>query len=109
MIEFFNADVDAATGIGGVAWDVFRPIFADSLIAEILPRTAVLGQAARFTYGVLVKSTPQNAGFDRFEISTPLRTESIGLVEIRRPDGTAETADFFRLVPCSAPGRAEWL
>ena len=53
MIEFFNADVDAATGIGGVAWDVFQPVFADSLIGEILPRTAILGQATRFTYGVL--------------------------------------------------------
>ena len=94
MVEFFNAEVDAATGIGGVAWDVFRPVFADSLIAEILPRTAVLGQATRFTYGVLVKSTSQNAGFDRFEISTPLRTASIGQVAIRRADGTAEAADF---------------
>lgn len=94
MLEFFNAEVDAATGIGGVAWDVFRPVFADSLIAEILPRTATLGQATRFTYGVLVKATGQNAGFDRFEISTPLRPASIGQVEIRRPDGTAETADF---------------
>lgn len=94
MLEFFNAEVDAATGIGGVAWDVFRPVFADSLIAEILPRTAILGQATRFTYSVLVKSTAQNAGFDRFEISTPLRTASIGRVEIRRPDGTAEAADF---------------
>lgn len=94
MLEFFNAEVDAATGIGGLAWDVFRPVFADSLIAEILPRTAVLGQATRFTYSVLVKSTAQNAGFDRFEISTPLRTASIGRVEIRRPGGTAETADF---------------
>ena len=53
--------------------------------ARFLPRTAILGQATRFTYGVLVKSKPQNAGFDRFEISTPLRTESIGQVEIRRP------------------------
>ncbi len=94
MLEFFNAEVDAATGIGGVAWDVFRPVFADSLIAEILPRTATLGQATRFTYGVLVKATAQNAGFDRFEISTPLRPASIGQVEIRRPDGTTEAADF---------------
>ncbi len=103
MIEFFNADVDAATGIGGVAWDVFQPVFADSLIAEILPRTAILGQATRFTYGVLVKSSPQNAGFDRFEISTPLRTESIGQVEIRRPDGTAATADFSGLSLATLP------
>ena len=94
MLEFFNAEVDAATGIGGMAWDVFRPVFADSLIAEILPRTATLGQATRFTYGVLVKATAQNAGFDRFEISTPLRPASIGQVEIRRPDGTTEAADF---------------
>lgn len=94
MLEFFNAEVDAATGIGGVAWDVFRPVFADSLIAEILPRTAILGQATRFTYGVRVKATAQNAGFDRFEISTPLRPASIGRVEIRRPAGAAATADF---------------
>ena len=103
MVEFFNAEVDAATGIGGVAWDVFRPVFADSLIAEILPRSAILGQATRFTYGVLVKSTPQNAGFDRFEISTPLRTESIGQVAIRRADGTAEMADFSAASLASLP------
>ena len=103
MVEFFNAEVDAATGIGGVAWDVFRPVFADSLIAEILPRSAILGQDTRFTYGVLVKSTPQNAGFDRFEISTPLRTESIGQVAIRRADGTAEVADFSAASLASLP------
>ena len=42
-------------------------------------------------------------GFDRFEISTPLRTESIGQVEIRRPDGTAETADFSGLSLADLP------
>ncbi len=94
MVEFFNAEVNSASGMGGIAWDMFRPVFADSLIAEILPRAAILGQSTRFRYGLLVKAAEQNKGFDRFEISTPLKTTSIGLVEIQHADGTTATADF---------------
>lgn len=103
MIEFFNEDFDAATGLGGIGWDIFRPVFADSLIAEILPRSAVLGESTRFTYGVLAKTTAENTGFDRFEISTPLRTESIGRIAIRRADGNTEEADFSGLSLATLP------
>ena len=95
MIEFGSEDFDAATGIGGLAFEAVAPPFAEELIAEIAPRTAQLGARTRFVYAVLNKSkSGQGRGFDGFRIDTPLRIEQLGRVEIRLPDGTVSQADF---------------
>ena len=94
-IEFFSNDFNSAKGIGGLAFEVISPPFAEELIAEIVPRGAELGVNTRFTYAVLNKGRPgRERGFDRFRIDTPLRVEEVGKVEIRRPDGGVEEADF---------------
>ncbi len=92
QIAFASNSFSATRGIGALAVDVVRPAFADSLIAEILPRAAEVGREIDFTYAVLAKGP--NINFDRFEIQTPLRTESIGLIEIVEPGGTVRSADF---------------
>ena len=94
MIQFFNDSFDAATGTGALAVDVTKPAFAQSLIAEIFPRQAEIGRETEFTYAVLYRSDGRDAGFDRFEVRTPVRTESVGRVEISEPDGNVTFADF---------------
>ena len=94
MIQFFNDSFNAATGTGALAVDVTKPAFAQSLIAEIFPRQAEVGRETEFTYAVLYRSDGRDAGFDRFEVRTPVRTESVGRVEISEPDGNVTFADF---------------
>ena len=77
MVEFENRAFDSATGLGGVSFDVSEQAFTDSLIAEILPRTAVTGQLSSFTYAVLNKPGANGIGFDQLEIDTPLRTSQV--------------------------------
>ena len=77
MVEFENRAFDSATGLGGVSFDVSEQAFTDSLIAEILPRTAVTGQLSPFTYAVLNRPGPNGIGFDQLEIDTPLRTSQV--------------------------------
>ena len=94
MVEFENETFDAASGIGGLAFDVTTPVFADSLVAEIFPRAASVGEETDFTYAVLFKSTGAEAGFDQLEIQTPLRTESIARIQITAPDGSVQETDL---------------
>ena len=94
MVEFENRTFDAATGLGGLAFDVARPAFADSLIAEILPRTGAVGQTTPFTYAVLSKWLLGDVGFDQLEIDTPLQTEAVRTVVITGPDLPDREADF---------------
>ncbi len=93
MLEFESDAFDAATGVGSIAFDVGTPGLADSLVAEIVPRAAALGLETEFTYAVLVR-TGSGEGFDRLEIATPVRTGSVGFVEILGADGSRLEADF---------------
>lgn len=93
-IDFFSDDFESAAAVGGLAFDVVSPPFAQELIAEISPRSAAVGKNTRFLYAVRNKSSGQQRGFDAFEIKTPLRVESIGRVRIQRPDSEVQEADF---------------
>ena len=93
MFEFANDAFDAATGVGSLAFDVATPSLADSLVGEIVPRAAALGRETAFTYAVLV-AVGDSEGFDRLEITTPVRASAVGTVEILSPDGSSRTADF---------------
>ncbi len=93
-IDFFSDDFESAAAVGGLAFDVVSPPFAQELIAEISPRSAAVGKNTRFLYAVRNKSFGQQRGFDAFEIKTPLRVESIGRVRIQRPDSEVQEADF---------------
>ena len=95
MVEFESEDFDAATGVGGLAFEAITPPFAEELLAEIAPRTVQLGAKTRFVYAVLNKSRAGQArGFDQLHIDTPLRVEQLGRLEIRLPDGAVNEADF---------------
>ena len=95
MIEFFSDEFESATGVGGLAFDVLASPFAEQLMAEIVPRRASVGERTDFTYSVLAKLRPgQDRGFNRLQVDTPLKVETVGAMRIRRPDGTVLEADF---------------
>ena len=94
MVRFDNDSFDSAAGIGGLAFDVSRPALTDSLIAEIVPRTASVGESTAFTYAVLNRPGPRGIGFDQLEIDTPLRTSAVREVVISGSDGVTQRADF---------------
>ena len=93
-IDFFSDDFESAAAVGGLAFDVISPPFAQELIAEISPRSAAVGKNTRFLYAVRNKASGQQRGFDAFEIETPLRVEAIGRVRIQRPGSEVQEADF---------------
>ena len=94
-IEFFSDDFESATGVGGLAFDVLTRPFSEALVGEIRPRRAELAEKTLFTYAVRTRFEPgRDRGFDRLKIQTPLRVEEVGSVEIRRADGSVESADF---------------
>jgi hypothetical protein len=94
-VDFSSENFDAAAAVGGLAFDVISPPFAEQLVAEISPRTAEVGKTTRFLYAVRSQAQPgQQRGFDRFEVETPLRVEEIGAVRIRAADGSVQEADF---------------
>lgn len=94
-IEFTSEDFEAASGIGGLAFEAIPRPFAGALLAEVAPRTAALGQATRFVYAVLSQvGATASRGFDRFRISTPLRVTQVGPVSLQGADGTVIEADF---------------
>ena len=81
--------------MGGLAFEVLTPPFAEQLIAEIAPRTVALGESTHFTYAVLVLSRPgKDRGFDRLEIDTPLRVASVGQIRIHRGKQIIQESDF---------------
>lgn len=93
-IDFFSDDFDAAIGVGALAFDVLSPPFAESLIGEIAPRQAEVGQQTKFVIAVRsILRQGTDRGFTGLDIDTPLRVQRVGRVRIVRPSGTQE-ADF---------------
>ena len=94
-IEFSSDEFESATGVGGISFEVLPSPFAEELIAEIVPRQAALGEKTDFTLAVLSKLRPGlDRGFNRLQIDTPLKVENVGLIEVRRSDGTTTEVDF---------------
>ena len=95
MIEFFSDEFESATGVGGISFELLPSPFAEELVAEIVPREAELGEKTDFTFVVLSRMrTGRDRGFNQLQIDTPLKVENVGLVEVRRPDGTVDGVDF---------------
>ena len=95
-IEFWSDDLDAATGIGPLAFTVSSPPTASQVLGEIHPRSARLGEPVTFTYSAMPTEIrgDVDTGFDRLEIETPVRVEEIEHIEVTYPDGRTEAADF---------------
>ena len=94
-VELLSRDLEAATGIGQLAFTVHPPA-AERIVGEIYPRRAGLAVAETFTYAAMpTRIRPgRDSGFDTFEIATPVRVEAIETVQVRFHDGRVEAADF---------------
>ena len=94
-VELASRDLEAATGVGQLAFTVFPPA-AERIVGEIYPRRVELGVPATFTYAVMpTRIRPgQDSGFDTFEIATPVRVEAIDSIQVLFHDGHIEAADF---------------
>ena len=107
MIEFFSDEFESATGVGGISFELLPSPFAEELVAEIMPRQAALGEKTDFTFAVLSQlRTGQDRGFNQLQIDTPLKVEKVGLVEVRRPDGSVDQAEFSGTALDALPVRA---
>ena len=105
-VELASRDLEAATGVGQLAFTVFPPA-AERIVGEIYPRRVELGVPATFTYAVMpTRIRPgRDSGFDTFEIATPVRVEAIDSVQVLFRDGRIEAADFsgWDLSPSALP------
>ena len=94
-IDFASAEFESARGLGGLAFDVITPAFAQELIAEIAPRSSTLAEDRRYTYALLALSPAGGVrGFDSVAIDTPIRVGALGRVTITREGTSTQTADF---------------
>ncbi len=94
-VELVSRDLEAATGVGQLAFTVFPPA-AERIVGEIYPRQVELAVPETFTYAVMpTRIRPgRDSGFDTFEIATPVRVEAIDSVQVLFRDGRTEAADF---------------
>ena len=94
-VELVSRDLEAATGVGQLAFTVFPPA-AERIVGEIYPRQAELAVLETFTYAVMpTRIRPgRDSGFDTFEIATPVRVEAIESIQVLFHDGRTEAADF---------------
>ena len=90
-----SRDLEAAAGVGQLAFTVFPPA-AERIVGEIYPRRAELAVPETFTYAVMpTRIRPdRDSGFDTFEIATPVRVEAIESIEVQFHDGRTAAADF---------------
>lgn len=95
-LEFLSDDLEAATGVGPLAFTVSQPPAAAQILGEIFPRQAELGVPATFTYAVMPTKIRLgvDTGLDTYEIVTPVRVEAVEVIEVIYPDGRTESADF---------------
>ena len=80
-VLFQSKDILSAATVDSIAVEV-SPALADSVVGEVWPQDAVIGQATELTYWV---RSYNSSGFDRLDIETPAPVEVIRSVQI---DGT---------------------
>ena len=93
-VDFSSGSFESAKGIGTISFDLSRPALADTLIGEIFPRTASVGEGTIFRYAIRAKTKTSFAGFDQLEISTPVQVTSLRKIEIVDENGISKTGDF---------------
>ena len=80
-VLFQSSDILSAATVDSIAVEV-SPALADSVVGEVWPQDAVIGQATELTYWV---RSYNSSGFDRLDIETQAPVEVIRSVQI---DGT---------------------
>lgn len=107
-IDLESRDLETAGSVGSLGFQVSTPPVAQEILAEIAPGTAKPGALETFTYAVRPVIREGDTGFDRLEIETPTRVDTVQSVRIdgekvnfKLLDVTADhfTVGFPRMVP----------
>ena len=89
-VQLESTEILSAALVDSIAVEV-SPALADSLVAEVWPREAVIGQPTELTYWV---RSYNSRGFDRLDIDTQAPVEVIRSVQIDGGDVAWEKADI---------------
>lgn len=91
-VDLKSNDLGAAASVDSLAFEISKPPVAHEIVAEIAPREVVPGEVVPFTYALRSDIRGEDTGFDRFEIATPTKVDTIQSVWI---DG--QEVDFDRI------------
>ena len=84
-IELSSGSPDAAAGVGFIQFEYATPPSARTVTAEISPAMGVrLGDSVGFTYALRPRLREGDLGFNRLEVRTPTRVDSIGTAVAER-------------------------
>ena len=61
-VDLFSEDFESATAVGGLAFDVISPPYAEELIAEISPRTTEVGKRHVFSTRCVISHNQASKG-----------------------------------------------
>ena len=65
-----------------LSFDYLQPPLADSLRAEVFPRSATAEESVTFRYAILLRGNDEIHGFDRIEVDSNAPVEDIGNVTV---------------------------
>jgi hypothetical protein len=87
-IDFLSDDPDAATVIRNLRFEFSSPQITQEVVGEIAPAVDVIaGQDTTFVLALRAALSDENDGFNRLQIFTPARVESIEGVSLDLGDG----------------------
>ena len=92
-IDFFSDDFESAAVVGGLAFDVISPPFAQELIAEISPRSAAVGRTPGFCTRYSTSPLVSSAVLTPLRSRLPCASSPSGACESSGP-GEVQEADF---------------
>ena len=79
----FKSDLFSARALDFLGFEYLTPPLATAIIAEIFPREAQPAETIPFTYSVQTRiQEGLDAGFDRFQITTPARITSVESIQL---------------------------
>ena len=89
-VQLGSTEILSAALVDSIAVEV-SPALADSLVAEVWPREALIGQTTELTYWV---RSYNSRGFDRFDIDTQAPVEVVRSVQIDGSDVAWEKTEI---------------
>ena len=94
-LDFASSDVESATGVDALGFELSAPAPALNVVGEIHPRQIRAGQSTDFLYGVRAQMGPDNPGFDRFEVFTAAPVDAIRRIEVVDEEGDLVAGEEF--------------
>ena len=91
QVEFLSQAPEAATIVRNLHFEFSTPQITDLVVGEIAPAVAVVaGRDTSFVLALKASIGPENNGFNRLQVFTPARAETIDGVEVDLGDGQVQ-------------------